>query len=67
MALRLDRRYLRRASGATLAQFVKGNEAVKLLPDGSKRVETPPLARHRADPQHQALRGGRQAAMAAAG
>jgi hypothetical protein len=31
------------ASGAALAQYVKGNEAVKLLPDGSKRVETPPL------------------------
>jgi hypothetical protein len=30
-------------SGAALAQYVKGNEAVKLLPDGSKRVETPPL------------------------
>ena len=30
------------ATGAP-AQFVKGNEAVKLLPDGSKRVETPPL------------------------
>jgi hypothetical protein len=25
------------------AQFVKGNEAVKVLPDGSKKVETPPL------------------------
>ncbi len=25
------------------AQFVKGNEAVKIAPDGSKRVETPPL------------------------
>lgn len=25
------------------AQFVKGNEAVKVLSDGSKRVETPPL------------------------
>jgi len=24
------------------AQFVKGNEAVRLLPDGSKKVETPP-------------------------
>lgn len=24
-------------------QFVKGNEAVKVMPDGSKRVETPPL------------------------
>ena len=30
-------------SGAALAQYVKGNEAVKLLADGSKRVETPPL------------------------
>jgi len=26
-----------------LAQFVKGNEAVKVMPDGSKKVETPPL------------------------
>jgi len=25
------------------AQFVKGNEAVKVTPDGKKRVETPPL------------------------
>jgi len=25
------------------AQFVKGNEAVQLLPGGAKRVETPPL------------------------
>jgi hypothetical protein len=25
------------------AQFVKGNEAVGLAPDGTKRVETPPL------------------------
>lgn len=25
------------------AQFVKGNEAVRVMPDGSKRVETPPL------------------------
>ncbi|RQO53251.1 hypothetical protein DBR47_24355 [Paucibacter sp. KBW04] len=25
------------------AQFVKGNEAVQLMPDGSKRVETPPI------------------------
>ena len=30
------------ASGAC-AQYVKGNEAVKLMPDGTKRVETPPL------------------------
>lgn len=28
---------------APFAQFVKGNEAVKVMPDGSKRVETPPL------------------------
>ena len=31
------------ASTASLAQFVKGNEAVKVMPDGKKRVETPPL------------------------
>ena len=30
-------------SNAALAQFVKGNEAVKVMPDGTKRVETPPL------------------------
>ena len=29
-------------SGTTSAQFVKGNEAVKVLPDGRKSVETPP-------------------------
>jgi hypothetical protein len=28
---------------AALAQFVKGNEAVKVMPDGSKRVEIPPV------------------------
>ena len=28
---------------AAFAQFVKGNEAVKVLSDGSKKVETPPL------------------------
>lgn len=28
--------------GAVMAQFVKGNEAVRVLPDGTKRVETPP-------------------------
>ena len=28
---------------AALAQFVKGNEAVQVMPDGTKRVETPPL------------------------
>ena len=31
------------SSTASVAQFVKGNEAVKVMPDGSKRVETPPL------------------------
>ena len=31
------------ATGFASAQYVKGNEAVKLLPDGSKRLETPPL------------------------
>ena len=30
-------------STASFAQFVRGNEAVKVMPDGSKRVETPPL------------------------
>lgn len=28
-------------SSTALAQFVKGNEAVKVMPDGTKRVETP--------------------------
>jgi hypothetical protein len=28
---------------AALAQLVKGNEAVKVMPDGSKRVEVPPV------------------------
>ena len=28
---------------AAAAQFVKGNEAVRMMPDGSKRIETPPL------------------------
>ena len=31
------------ASASATAQFVKGNEAVRVLPDGSKKVETPPL------------------------
>lgn len=31
------------ASTFAQAQFVKGNEAVKVMPDGSKKVETPPL------------------------
>ncbi len=29
---------------AATAQFVKGNEAVKVMPDGTSRVETPPTA-----------------------
>ena len=32
------------ASTASFAQFVKGNEAVKAMPDGGKKVETPPIA-----------------------
>ncbi|WP_457356034.1 hypothetical protein [Roseateles sp. P5_D6] len=31
------------ASATAQAQFVKGNEAVKALPNGTKQVETPPL------------------------
>ena len=31
------------ASMASHAQFVKGNEAVQVMPNGSKRVETAPL------------------------
>ncbi len=32
-------------AGATAhAQFVKGNEAVRILPDGTRKVETPPTA-----------------------
>lgn len=31
------------SSPTTFAQFVKGNEAVKVMPDGTKRVETPPI------------------------
>lgn len=33
------------ATSAASAQFVEGNEAVKLLPDGQVSVETPPLPR----------------------
>ena len=29
-------------SSVVSAQYVKGNEAVKLMPDGSRKVETPP-------------------------
>lgn len=31
------------ASATAQAQFVKGNEAVKVMPNGTKQVETPPL------------------------
>jgi hypothetical protein len=31
------------ASTSSMAQFVKGNEAVKVMPDGTKKIETPPL------------------------
>lgn len=31
------------ASTPSLGQFVKGNEAVKVMPDGTKRVETAPI------------------------
>jgi hypothetical protein len=31
------------AASAADAQFVKGNEAVAVLPNGNKKVETPPL------------------------
>ena len=31
------------AATTASAQFVKGNEAVKVMPDGIKKVETPPL------------------------
>jgi hypothetical protein len=31
------------AVGTAAAQFVKGNEAVKVMPDGTTKVETPPL------------------------
>ena len=30
-------------STSSLAQFVKGNEAVQVMPDGTKKVETPPV------------------------
>jgi hypothetical protein len=31
------------SASPAMAQFVKGNEAVRVLPNGSKRVETPPM------------------------
>jgi hypothetical protein len=32
------------ASTSPMAQFIQGNEAVKVLPDGTKKVDTPPQA-----------------------
>jgi hypothetical protein len=32
------------AATTSSAQFVKGNEAVKVMPDGTKKVQTPPTA-----------------------
>jgi len=31
-------------SGGAMAQFVKGNEAVRVVADGTKKVDTPPTA-----------------------
>lgn len=42
-ALILASAVLALVSGTAPAQFVKGNEAVRLMPDGTKQVETPPL------------------------
>jgi hypothetical protein len=46
------------ASAMADAQFVKGNEAVKLFPDRSKRVETPPLPSTTLPPPCPAARAG---------
>ena len=32
------------AGAPSMAQFVKGNEAVKVMPDGARKVEMPPTA-----------------------
>ncbi len=40
------------------AQFVKGNEAVKVMPDGSKKVETPPAPTKTLAPACPATRAG---------
>lgn len=37
------------AATTASAQFVKGNEAVKVMPDGTMRVETPPVPSTGAD------------------
>ena len=46
------------ASTVSCAQFVKGNEAVRFMADGSKRVETPPLPGAALAPPCPALRAG---------
>jgi hypothetical protein len=38
------------AASTSSAQFVKGNEAVKVMPDGTRKVETPPLVATKAKP-----------------
>jgi hypothetical protein len=43
------------AATTASAQFVKGNEAVKVMPDGTKKVETPPVPINRTS-KHKALR-----------
>ena len=46
------------ANTSALAQFVKGNEAVKVMADGTKRVETPPLPAATLGIPCPALKGG---------
>ncbi|MFG6417193.1 hypothetical protein ACG02S_25180 [Roseateles sp. DC23W] len=43
IALLINAVMLSLAAGSASAQFVKGNEAVSVMPDGTKKVETPPL------------------------
>lgn len=45
-------------STASQAQFVKGNEAVKAMPDGSRRVETPPAPEKTLAPPCPATKAG---------
>jgi hypothetical protein len=44
------------------AQFVKGNEAVKVLPNGTKQVETPPQPKSTLPPPCKAVESGCTAA-----
>lgn len=43
---------------SAMAQFVKGNEAVRVMPDGTKKVETPPLPAVPLGAPCPALKGG---------